>query len=73
VAYLGNLNGPRESEIQDRLGASYFGCSPAALEEDIAHHVYAESRDEVVAVHVDHQGHAYVEFSSPTGGTPQRF
>ena len=68
MAYLGNRNGPRESEIVDRLGPSYFGCSPVGLEEDISHHIYAESRGKVVPVHIDEKGRPYIEFSSPRPG-----
>ncbi len=73
MAYLGNKDGPRESEILDRLGPAYFGCSIEGLEEDINHHRYAESRGEVVPVHVDEAGRPYVEFSSPIPGRVQRF
>lgn len=73
MAYLGNKNGPRESDILNRLGPNYFGCSPAGLEEDISYHVYAESRGEVVPVHIDEEGRPYIEFSSSDKSKPQRF
>jgi hypothetical protein len=65
MAYLGNKDGPRESDILNHLGPGYFGCSPAQLEEDISYHLYAESRNEVVPVHIDEDGRPYIEFSSP--------
>jgi hypothetical protein len=73
MAYLGNKNGPRESEILDRLGPGYFGCSPVGLEDDISFHVFAESRGEVAKVHIDEKGRPYVEFSSPEPGKLNRF
>jgi hypothetical protein len=73
MAYLGNENGPRESDILNRMGFSYFGCSPAELEEDISYHYYAESRNEIVPVHIDENGHPYVEFSSLQAGKIYRY
>lgn len=73
MAYLGNKNGPRESDIINRLGYSYFGCSPAELEEDISYHHYAESRDDVMPVHVDENGRPYIELSSPRVGKIHRY
>ena len=67
MAYLGNLKGPRESVILDELGPQYFGVSPAQLEEDIDYHHFAESRSEVVPIHVDENGRAYIKFSTPNG------
>lgn len=71
MAYLGNLKGPRESVILDELGPGYFRVSPAQLEEDINYHQFAESRSEVVPVHVDEIGRGYIKFSTPDG--PIRF
>lgn len=73
MAYLGNKTGPRESDILNRLGPGYFGCSPAELEEDISYHLYAESRNEIVAVHVDEVGRPYVEFSAPKASKIHRY
>jgi len=73
MAFVGNLKGPRESFIIDCLGPNYFGCSAAGLEEDIAFHVEAESRSEVVPVHVDEIGQPFIVFSSPDSKRPQRY
>ena len=73
MSYLGNKNGPKESEILNKLGSDYFGCSGENLEVDISNHSYAESRDEVVPVHVDEKGRSYVIFSSTRHNMPQRF
>jgi hypothetical protein len=73
MAYLGNRDGPRESDILDRMGFSFFGCSPIGLEEDISYHRFAEARGEVVPVHVDQTGRAYVVFSSPQPGKTTRY
>lgn len=56
MSNIGNRNGPRESEILNKLGPNYFGCSAEDLESDISHHQYAESRGEVVPVHIDEKG-----------------
>lgn len=73
MSFLGNKNGPRESEILNKLGPDYFGCSAEALEEDISHHSLAESRGEVVPVHVDEKGRPYLKFSSHKLGETQNF
>ena len=73
MAFVGNLKGPRESFILDCLGPNYFGCSIAGLEEDIAFHVEAERRNEVVPVHVDETGQPFIVFSSSDSKKPQRF
>lgn len=73
MAYLGNRDGPRESDILDRMGFSFFGCSPVGLEEDISCHRFAEARGEVVPVHVDQAGRAYVLFSSPVAGKTTKY
>ena len=36
MAFLAHRSGPGESELLDRLGHGFFGCSPAELEEDIS-------------------------------------
>jgi hypothetical protein len=63
MAFLAHRSGPRESELLDRLGHGLFGCAPAKLEEDISSHRYAESRGEVVPVHIDAEDKPYIEFS----------
>ena len=73
MAFIGNTNGPRESQVLQSLGSQYFGCSPAGLENDISHAEFSEQRGEVVPVHVDQSGLAYLEFSSPQPGRPQRY
>lgn len=73
MSYLGNKDGPLESDILNRLGNKFFGCTTEALEEDISHHHYAETRGEVVPVHIDEKGRAFVIFSSAGPGKTQRF
>jgi hypothetical protein len=73
MAFVGNLKGPRESFILDCLGPNYFGCSVSGLEEDIAFHVDAERRSEVVPVHVDETGKPFIVFSSSDSQKPQRY
>jgi len=73
MAFVGNLEGPRESDIIDRLGSGYFGCSAAGLADDVSSHVLAEIRNEVAPVHVDDRGQPFIEFSSPDPLRPQRY
>lgn len=73
MAYLGNINGPRESEILDKLGHSFFRCSPGELEEDISYHRFAESRSEIAPVHIDFNGSPYIEFSIKELKAPSKF
>ena len=65
MSYLGNLSGPKESEIFDRLGANYFGISPAELEDEISHQRFAESRKEIVPIRIDEDSEPYILLSSP--------
>lgn len=73
MAFVGNSKGPRESFIIDCMGPNYFGCSAAGLEEDIAFHVEAERRGEVVPVHIDDTGQPFIVFSSSDSKSPQRY
>jgi hypothetical protein len=65
MSLLGNLNGPKESEITEKLGPNYFGITWEQLERDIADHVDAENRKEVVPVRIDSSGEPYILFSLP--------
>ncbi len=73
MAFVGNKDGPRQSEIMFKLGAAYFGCSEEALEESISDHVNSEARHEVVPVNVDDDGQPYLVFLSPKAGEVQHF
>lgn len=73
MSYLGNLQGPRESQTINRLGANYFGCTQEGLESDISFHEESERRNEVVLVHIDKDGNAYVIFSSSDPDNPHHF
>ena len=68
MAYVGNKDGPRESEIIDRLGAAYFGITQAALEDEIAWNRLSEGRREITPVRRDESGRYYIKFSAPDGG-----
>lgn len=63
MAFLGSIDGPRESEIVQRLGHSYFGISPDELEDDIAMYEDSERRNEVQPVFLDPLGLAYIRLS----------
>ena len=68
MAYVGTRKGPRESEIVSRLGAAYFGITPAALENEIEWYLRGEVRDEITPVRRDKSGRYYIKFSAPNGG-----
>jgi hypothetical protein len=65
MSFLGNLDGPKESEIVEKLGPDYFGSTWSKLEDDIAFHRDAERRSEVVPVKIDDRDEPYILFSSP--------
>ena len=65
MAFLGNKNGPRESEIVENLGPEYFGINWERLENEIEWYKEGERRNEVASVHIDEEGEPYVIFSSP--------
>jgi hypothetical protein len=65
MSFLGNLNGPKESEIAEKLGPDYFGITWAELERDISDYEDAENRKEIVPVRIDNTGEPYILFSSP--------
>lgn len=65
MSFLGSLNGPRESEIVEKLGPDYFGITWEQLEVDISYHRDAERRNEVIPVRIDNSGEPYILFSSP--------
>lgn len=68
MAYIGTKQGPRESEIVSRLGAAYFGISPAALERDIEDYQDSERRGEITPVRRDESGRYFIRFSAAGGG-----
>ena len=72
MAFIGNRNGPRKSEVVARLGASYFGISPGQLAVEIELYQEDEARGDVDPVFVDNDGRWFLEFNAPGGGT-QRF
>jgi hypothetical protein len=64
MAYLGNRNGPRESELFLKLGRQYLNTDAAGFEEDIKWYEDSERREEVVPVHVDEHGEPYIIVSA---------
>jgi hypothetical protein len=72
MTFAGKARGPCESEILQSLGASHFGCTPAGLEDGISFARFSEMRSELVPVHVDEHGKAYVEYSPLMPGRTQR-
>jgi len=65
MSFLGNLNGPKESEIIEKLGPNYFGISWEQLEAELSHNRFAENRNEIVPVNIDNTGEPYILLSSP--------
>lgn len=65
MAFVGNINGPRESEIVEKLGPEYFGITWQKLENEIQWYKDTEQRKEVVPVHIDDEGEPCIIFSSP--------
>lgn len=72
MAYLGNLKGPRESEIVQTLGHEYFGITPAELDSDIRMFEDSERRNEIQPVYLDTEGRPYILLSRPRV-RPERF
>ena len=70
MAFVGNLNGPRESEIVLRLGPDYFGIDRSALDRDVEDYEETERNKAVAPVRVAEDGRYYVWFS---GREKQRF
>lgn len=62
MAFLGNLHGPRKSEIVEKLGPEYFGIDWKRIENDIEWYKDSERRGEIVPVHVDKEGKPYIVF-----------
>jgi hypothetical protein len=73
MAYLGNIDGPRESLIIEKLGYNYFGITPQQLESDIEWHKDSERRGEVQTVHVNEEGKPYIIFSRPNNQTSRYY
>lgn len=67
MAFVGNRQGPRESDIVRRLGASYFGITEEALESEIADYKFSEQRGWITPVRQDPDGRYYILFSAPHG------
>lgn len=74
MAYIGNINGPRESQLFNRLGADFFGITQEALEREIGYQESAEARGEVVPVRIDKATNkAYIILSSKDPKKPHHF
>ena len=67
MAYLGNINGPRRSDVIDRLGHTFFGINPGDLQRDVEWEEDGERRGEIIPLHVDETGEAYIDLSTANG------
>lgn len=72
MAFVGDKNGPRMSEIIRSLGHSYFGITAAHLEEEIQWCEKYERDGVVDPVFKDADGKYFLLFNVPAGKT-QRF
>jgi hypothetical protein len=64
MSFLGNLDGPKESEIVEKLGPDYFGITWEELDTDILYYRDSEARKEVIPVRIDNSGEPYLLLSS---------
>lgn len=72
MAFVGNRNGPRKSQIVKNLGPDYFGISMEQLEAEIQFYRDDEFNGLVDPVYVDNRGRHFIVFNAPNGGV-QRF
>lgn len=72
MSFAGNRNGPRKSEIVQKLGPDYFGISMEKLEVEIQLYQADEFNGIVDPVYVDKNGRHFIIFKAPNDGT-QRF
>lgn len=72
MSFVGNKNGPRKSEIVQKLGPEYFGISIAELAVEIQLYQDDEFNGVVDPVYVDKHGYHFIKFYAPNGGI-QRF
>lgn len=71
MAYLGNKNGPKKSDLFSHCEAAYFGISDIELAEAVDQYVTDEAAGEVVPVHRDAAGNFYITVNAP-GDKTQR-
>lgn len=65
MGFVGNLNGPRKSDILEQLGAEFFGISFEAFYQEVEINLDEEREGIVDAVHVDKNGEPYFWFIVP--------
>lgn len=65
MSYVGNLNGPKKSEIVSHLGPDYFDITVEQLEDEIQIYIDEERQNEVDPVHIDDNGQPYLFFRAP--------
>jgi hypothetical protein len=69
LGYIGNLAGPRKSEVVARLGAEYFGISEFQLAAEIEDYTDEERRGVIDPVYLDELCRPYIIFFAPSGMT----
>jgi len=72
MSFVGNKNGPRKSEIVEKLGPDYFGISMEQLEVELQLYRDDEFNGVVDPVYMDKEGRHFINFKSPSGDV-QRF
>lgn len=65
MSYIGNLNGPKKSDLFSVQPPSFFGITAAELAEAVDEHITDEAAGEVAPVHVDGQGRFYLNVNGP--------
>jgi hypothetical protein len=65
MGYVGNINGPRKSEIVRKLGASYFGISDEELDKEIQIYLDEEYSGEIDPIQLDENKKPYLLFYGP--------
>ena len=67
MSFVGSRQGPRKSEIVQKLGPDYFGISMEQLEADIQYLREDEFHGHVDPVHVDKDGRRFIKLNAPGG------
>jgi hypothetical protein len=72
MAFIGNRQGPRTSDLALQLGPKYFGSSSEQFAREVEDYEEEEARGVVDPVCVDGNGRRFLRFNAPNGGV-QRF
>lgn len=73
MGFVGNTEGPRKSEIVQKLGPDYFDISIEELNVEIQLYRDDEFNGLVDPVYVDQDGHHLIKFNAPNGNVQKFF